>query len=309
VITAEWDIPMTIQTPAGDLPFNQNVVIGTSPLDDLGYFMLVPEDCQAGIARRVTRTNLAQADGEITHRKFKTGYVVQLTAQLWKRIGADGEPACAGDLRAMIDYLGLILNSIDNEDGLLVWQPSERAGETILARELAQVRILGSSGEAQSNFTTVVVSKEAGSPLISVTFALICPLPYAQDAGIIQTALADGVPTTIHNVGNAPYYPVVWVNGPTNTFTLVNESNLDEQGNPLGITYDGTALPGGEAIASGHLVEFVFFNNSAYLDRNQDNLKPGINVPASDFWTLLPGANEIVLTGADGAIFWTSAYA
>lgn len=308
MITAEWDIPMTLQTPAGDLPFNQHLVVGTSPLDDLGYFLLDSSKCSTGVARRVTRTNLAQADGEITHRKFKTGYVVQLSAQLWASREPD-LPACAGELRAMIDYLGLILNSIDNEDGRLVWQPSQRAGETIAQRALSPVRVLGASGEGSGGFATVVLEKDADGPLVEVTFAMLCQLPYAQDAAQTTTALADGVHTHIFNGGNADYFPVVWVDGPTNTFTLTNYSNLDDQGNPLQIEYLGTALPGGATIAGGHFVEFLFWQNTAYLDRNGANLKPGIDIPASDFWTLVPGDNDIVLSGASGSIFWQNAYA
>lgn len=307
MITLEWDIPFVLQTPAGNLVFNDLASDGTDPL---GYFLLVPDLCKAGVARRVTRTNLAQADGEITHRKFKSGYVVQLTAQLWASRSPD-LPATRGDLRAMGDYLAKVLNSIDNEDGALVFTPSAREGETILPRQLQPVRVLGPSGEGTTGFVTIVVEKDSEGPLTTVTFALISPLPYAlgTDGPAEGTPLEDGVPAIIHNDGSAEFYPVVWVNGPTTSFTLTNLSNLDEQGNPLEIDYIGAANPGGESIADGHFVEFLFFQNTAYLDRDQDNLKPGINIPASDFWTLVPGPNEILLSGATGTIFWESAFA
>jgi hypothetical protein len=306
VITAEWDIPFVLQTPNGNIPFNTLASNGTTPL---GYYVLDPSKCKTGVARRVTRNNLAQTDGEEQHRKFRTGYVMELSVQLWQTI-PDGTPACGGVLREMMDYLALMLNSIDNADGRITWTPSVDADDPpIVDRMLSPVRLLGPSGEGPAGFTTVTIEKDESSPLVTIGFALLSPLPYGLDAPEIVTALTDGVTSTIFNGGTVDDYPFFEIFGPTDFFVLVNGSNLDEQGNPKEIVYLGDTLPGGLPIGGGDFAEILNFQNTIYLNGNSSNLKPGLDIPNTDFFTLVPGENIITLTGASGEMHWQNAYA
>jgi hypothetical protein len=292
-VILEWDVPFELITPQGTLLFNQQQYVGTTPL---GYFNLDPSRCSAGAGRRITRTNLAQKDGEIVHRKFKSGYVVELNCQLWEQSGAQGVPACGGVLREMGDLLDLHLNAIENADGRLEWSPSEWPVGTTppVDRMLDDVRALGPSGQGSESFVSVAVEKDPEGPLTVVTFALLTPLPYVMDAPETTTVITAG--GTLTNGGNADFYPVVKVHGPTNTFTITNTSVTDEVGNPLEIHYDA-GLPGANSILSGHYAELDLFRNTVYLDGNSTNLKAGIDVLNSDFFPLAPGANVLTVGG------------
>ena len=303
MINAEWDVPFELQTPAGNLPFNTQASTGSGPL---GFYKLDKTKCSTGATRRVTRNNIAQADGEITSRKFRSGYVMELNVQLWED---EYTPACGGVLRKMCDNLGLYLNSIDNEDGRIVWQPSTYPGDPVpVERMLNAVRILGPSGDGPSGFVTVLQELD-DSPLVTLTFALLSPLPYALDAPEIVTALADGVTSTIFNGGTVDDYPFFEVFGPTDFFEIVNADNLDEQGQPKKLVYLGDLLPGGLPIGGSDFAEILDFQNTIYLNGHFTNLKPGLDITSSDFFTLVPGENNITITGATAEMHWQNAYA
>lgn len=311
MITGEWDVPFLLSTPQGQLPINQQALLNSSPL---GYYMLDPSLCSTGTARRVTRTNIAQADGEITHRKFKTGYIMELTMQLWQD-PVHELPACGYVLREMIDLLMLHLNSIENADGRIQWTPSANPPLSIPDRMLDKARILGPSGQGQTGFVSVVAQKEAGNEITQLTFALISPYPYALDTPGIVTPLGGSALVTVTNDGNSEVYPVFNVSGATGGFSITNFSNLDEQGNPKKIVYSDT-FPGAEAISFTEFAQIECFRNTAYLGilptsnpADLDNLKPGIDVPNSDFFTLVPGVNHIELVGASGEMLWQPAWA
>ena len=318
MINAEWLIPfeLSVPDPIGGativLPFNQQAYSLASS-DPLGWYMLDPAKCSAGTARRVTRTNIAQADGEITHRKFKTGYVMELTMQLWE--DPEAEIACGATLVEMIDQLMFFLNAIENADGRIQWTPTGYAGGD---RMLDAVRVLGPSGDGQSGFVSVVQSIDENESLVSLTFALITPFPYANDV-----AIADDPPGTLTNSGNTEYFPstgtypgitITASGADVSAFTLANNSNLDEQGNAKQIVFDAT-LPGGQVIPNGQYAVIDCFRNTIYLNgvvSPANNLKPCINIMESDFWGLLPGANVVALSGDAAAvadIFYTAAYA
>lgn len=299
----EWDNPWELQTPQGTLPLNAIASSGTTPL---GYYMLDPSKCAAGAGRRITRSSIPQAGGEITHRKFKTGYVVELHVQLWEAIGDAGVPACGSVLREMGDLLELHLNSIENDDGRLVWTPS--ASPAINDRMVDKARILGPSGSGDSGFVGVTVEKDPEGPLVVVTFALLSPLPYAMDAPQTTTNLGGSTPVTVTNDGNVEFFPVFKVYGATSSFTLVNNSNLDEAGNPKQFVYSA-ALPGALSIAGGDYAEIDTFRNTVYLNGNSSNLKPGIDIPTSDFWGLVPGDNDIEIFGASADMLWQAGWA
>lgn len=319
----EWDRPFVLISPVnaagtypglGPLAINALVELGGDPL---GYFLLDPSRCSSGAARRVTRNNLAQADGEITHRKFKSGYVVELNMQLWERTGAEGVPACAGALRQMGDLLGEYLEAIANNDGQLVWWPSPwpADGPAPNPRMLDMARSLGPSGDGGAGFVSVVREKDADGPLTAVTFALLSPLPYVTDYmdwpdspdAVVDFAESGDGTVTVTNEGNVPYSPVLRVYGAAlgspdtvEGFTLTNHSAVDERGHPLQIVYDGTRT-GAFNIANGYWIEFDTFRSTVKMKNNagsSNNAKSCINVLATDFFQLEPGDNDLELEWA-----------
>lgn len=297
MVTLEWDVPFILSTPYGDLPFNSLASSGTTPV---GNYLLDSTACHAGTGRRVTRTNIPQAGGEITHRKYRTGYAMELSVQLWEDTAT---PACQAVLREMADYLMLHLNSIDNEDGRIRWAPSG-ANERMLDR----VRFLGPTLDGGGGGISVSVAKGGDAPLVTVGFALLSPFPYGMDYAETDTHIADGATATLDNTGNSDFYPVLRVNGPSSGFVVTNLDVEDEDGNALQIVYD-TGLPGSHTIAGGHYVEIDCFRNTVYLDGDVANRKPGIDILLSDFWYLQPGTNRISITGADVDVLWQPAYA
>lgn len=303
----EWDNPWQLITPEGTLPFNAEASVGTTPL---GYYVLDRTRCSAGAARRVTRTNLPQADGEITHRKFKSGYVIELNVQFWETIGEGAVPACGGVLRQMGDLLDLHLNAIENADGRIMWEPTSwpASGPTLSQRMVDKVRSLGPSGQGDSGFVSVVVEQDAESPLVVATFALLSPLPYAED--FTQTTTNIYPSAVLHNGGNTNFYPVMQVHGPASSFAITNASVTDENGNALSLVYDST-LPGAVTIGSGHYAEIDFFRQTIFLDGHFDNLSAGIDVTLSDFFPLVPGDNALSVgayTGSQVDVLWQNAY-
>jgi hypothetical protein len=109
------------------------------------------------------------------------------------------------------------------------------------------------------------------------------------------------VPDTLTNAGTAPMYPVFQVFGPTSFFSIGNLAN------GLQFVYDAS-LPGASAIGSGDYAEITMFRNTIYLNGDQDNLKPGVNILLSDFFPLEVGDNIVTITGADALVKWQSAW-
>lgn len=331
----EWDVPFTLipsvgaagTTPAlPQLPFNQQVEFLSQ---NLGWFMLDPAKCQSGAARRITRNNLAQADGEITHRKFKSGHVIELNVQLWEDPLSGVGPACAGTLRQMGDLLGEYLEAISNNDGMLVWQPSGWPDPMVLPnpRVLDKCRSMGPSGNDSSgaSFVSVITEKDPAGPLTDVTFALLSPLPYitdymnwptSPDEVTVMTGGGGLLTASITNEGSAFYNPVIQVYGPCDGFALTNLSVQDEVGNDLQLVYDDT-LAGGFAIPSGSYVEIDMFRSTAIQHNpggGTDNAKRNIDPQLTDYWQLAPGLNNIQLLyyggpGAGANIIWRNAWA
>lgn len=304
----EWDNPWELVSPAGTLLFNQPMSIGTTPL---GYYVLDRTRCSAGAARRVTRTNLPQADGEITHRKFKSGQVIELNVQFWQTIGEGAVPAKGGTLREMGDLLDLHLNAIENADGRLMWEPTSwpSSGPVLSERMVDKIRSLGPSGQGDSGFVSVIVEQDAESPLVVATFALLSPLPYSMDVTQTTTHMTSGA--TLTNGGTTDFFPVMQVHGPASSFVITNNSVTDEAGNVLSLVYDDT-LPGAVAIGSGHYVEIDFFRQTMFLDGHFTNLLAGLDVTLSDFFPLAPGDNVLTVGGGYGGtgidVLWQNAY-
>lgn len=333
----EWDVPFVLIPSVGaagtspalpQLPFNQQVVLLAQ---NLGWYLLDPSKCSAGATRRVTRANLAQADGEITRKKFKSGYVMELNMQLWENPGVGsgiglGQPACAGVLRQMADVLAEYLGAVANNDGMLVWQPSGWPDPLTLPnpRVLDKCRALGPSGAGESGFVSVISEKDPAGPLTDVTFALLSPFPYVTDfmnwptSADEVTAMSGGGGTltaAITNAGSTFMSPTIQVYGPCDGFALTNLDVQDDVGNDLQIVYDDT-LVGGFAIPSSSYVEIDTFRSTAILHNapgGTANAKTNIDAQITDYWQLAPGLNNIQLLyyggpGAGANIIWRNAW-
>ena len=279
----EWENPWYFQTPSGTLDLNT----------ETGYlYLLEASGCDGGVDLRVTEDNIPQGNGDIPHRAFTTGYKIRLLLQLRTRIDptwaqSEAPPACDGDVTTMLDTLGLHINEILNQTtqaGVfqrLWWTPTGQP-----ERMLNDIRLLE---------RPVVTRTE--SDVTRVSFAVFSPFPYYLSHADTTTAFTDGETATLANDGNCDYYPVFRVNGPTSAFTITNNTELDDDGNPLEIVYDST-LPGAVAIPPGHYVEIDCFRNTAYLDGDVASRMAGIDIQASDFFTISPPGNSITIVGA-----------
>lgn len=315
----QWnDIPFLMISPNATLidinPLHG--VISPSAGDTFGpQWILIGDGCTAGAAKRVVRDNTPQKPGEIIHHKYKTGVVFQLTmiacdvqeTAVGDDAGQEMKPVCGSDLVDLFDKLMLALDGMENADGRLVWTPTGH-----VSRMLDSARWLGSDssgGGAQSLATSIV-----NETFTQVQFSLLSPFPYAMDYAQVVTPL-DAIGTgTITNAGTADFYPVILVDGPATSIQI----DVVSFGPPLTGTnfYWNTSFPGSIPIPAGQTVEFDFFRETAYMGPTGSgaydvtNMKPGIDVLNSDFWTLKPGVNTVFLTGdaPSGQMLWQNPY-
>jgi hypothetical protein len=302
----EWaEIPFAINSQfQGSFPFNNLRTGGTGP-----QIILDPTKCQAGSAKRVTRDNSPQRGGEIMHKHFKTGFVMQfggIAVDVLDAAGGVMEPLCGAPLVDLLDQLMRTLDGIENLDGNVIWTPTGHP-----ARAMYGARWLGPDGLGGAAFTAVLESRDS-DVFVAIQFALVCPFPYAMNAADTTTALGGSTPVTIVQGGSTDFWPVVHVYGPTASFNIVC---TNAQYGTRQLVYDST-LPGAAAIAGGQAIEFDFFRNTAYFGPaggpyTGANAKPGIDVLNSDFWVLAPGnpsSNVVEIFGASADIIWQAAW-
>jgi hypothetical protein len=285
----EFDQPGYLNTPIGDLLINQYVT-------DVGYFMVDVSKATPQPFRpiRATSDPIPQGDGAILHRRFTNGTELTIPIQMWKTIGDPGEPACGEDLRVMLEYLALYVQSILNGRGRWFWTPSGYGDD----RMLDECRWL------------VPFSRDLSSgKLTTITFGIDSPFPYFIDSNEqfgSDTTIADGDTGILTNDGNMETYPVIEVLGGlggVTDFTITNNSLVDQNGDPLQIVYTGNP-----AIPAGEYAEITVFDNKIYLNGNQQNIKSGIDAELTDFFYLRPGDNEIEPVGADVAFKFNNAW-
>ena len=275
----EWTVPFTIQSSRGTLTLNDDANV-------LGTYLIQQEGCEALRDLRVVVDPIPQADGQINHQRFTTGYEVQLLVSLWEN-GRE-KPACDEQARVMAEELMLHLNTMLNDDGRLFWTPTG----------LGDQRLLDSARLASIGPWTLA---QPGIP--QITFRLDSPFPYVYDFTQVTTSLIDGVPQVVNNLGNVDFYPVAKVYGSTTLFTLRNDTLNQE------LIYDDS-LPGAPTIGPGDYMEFDFFRNTAFLNGTGADGKPGIYMELSDFWPIQGGtSNTLDITGADADILWNHSYA
>lgn len=271
----EWSVPFRLVSALGTLLINTEETIGTA---GTFLYLLDKTKCRAAPQLRVNRDNIPQADGSILHTSFKTGYVMTLGIEFWK----DRENvACDCDLRMMMDHLMAHVDALLNEDGRVYWQPSCYGDE----RMLINLR-LADGGWPEPFYETSVTG---------VTMILNSPFPYALDSTELDTALPDSSTVSVFNDGTTPYWPVFQIDGAFSTFLLSNLTTGQQ------IEYD-SSNPGGAAVGGGDYAEIITFRNTIYLNGNSSNLKPGIDPETTVFFPLVPGENQIILTGASGTL-------
>lgn len=285
----EWDcIPHVFTTPQGNLPLNTADALGPGLG---GYYLIRRESAKMGAPLRTSIDDVPAGDGAIPHKVLTSGYRVTLPLELWATPGTGGEPgeaATGATLVAMNDLLMRHLNRIrEDGQGRLTWNPS---GDSNPERMVDDMFWFGDPSEENDDL------------LWTVTFDLVSPFPYAQDAAETTTSIDDGDSATLTNPGSARFYPVIKAHGPSDEFTILNETSGKQ------LHYDGSQ-PGASTLAGGHYIEFDCFRNTAYLDGDVATRMAGIDPFLSEFWTLEIGDNVVSADGADIDVLWQAAWA
>jgi hypothetical protein len=292
----EWEVAHELVSPYGSVKFNDvDAVTGRVFRIQSDTYRMVP-------SLRVTQDNVSQADGSVLHPRWTSGLVT--IVQVAYNIMVDpsqpvGEmtPACGNDLREMHDELVLHLNAIRRNDDAnrLYWTPTGLGDRQLLAN----IQLL-----AMWDPSYDLAGTEA-----MVAFAVESPFPYAIASTQVSTVITDGSTVAITNAGTCPFSPVVQIdNQGSNPITLTNLDDLDDDGNPLSVVYDDTR-PGAIAIPGGHYAELDFFQGTCFEDGSGADLIAAIDPTLTDFWHLNPGANNIVITGADCTVLSNDAWA
>jgi hypothetical protein len=297
-VIGEWENPFRIVSPAGTLTLN--AAEGTQY-----RYLLDPAKCKATLPVRVTDDDVPQGSGKIPHRRWRGGYVFHLALELW----ANDKPACKGDLRHMLDVLGLHLNAMENTgllpgapEGRLIWTPSDTtdgADAPASDRMLTRAQLLSAPDASLEDGTTVV------------EFEIDSSFPYYMEFTQIETDIGDGDTVAVANPGNADFFPVIQAQGPSGGFSIINLDVLDPAGSPLTVTYDAS-LPGAVAIGGGDYLEIDFFRQTAYLNGSGANRFAGIDMRVSDFFPLAPAEladNNLQVGGADIVVKSNGAWA
>lgn len=289
---AEWDVPFELVSPAGTLPLNQATAIPYAPTaDPLYYFQLDHMACSASPGPLRSDVKPApQVSASILQGGYKVGYSAALVINLLLATG-DRPHAMCGDARIMLDTLLLHANALlapsvadlFGSSCRLKWTPSP-VGEIPYGDQRMLDRI-------QTIVWPVPTFQDS---LLTVPITFGSPFAYQEDATQqTETVLGgSGGEATCTNAGNNETFPVFKVYGPFAQFTLINETT------GLQIVYD-SALPGAVVIGGGDYLEISTSRDVAYLNGDVANRISGIDVLASQFFTLAPGENVLSLSGAD----------
>lgn len=271
----EWTNASLLRVTAlGDLPF----MAATG-----ARYLLDQRGCKSSRTLRVVSDPIPQGDGEIFHRRFTDGTQIDFTIQLWD----DASPACAAVMRVMYEDLSQWLGAMLNTSGRYVWQPS---GVGVDMRMMDEARWL----------SPLDVEWLDGG-IVQVKFSIDSPFPYYIDSTQDSIVLPDGVPVVITNEGNADFFPVIQVDGPTSGFTITNAATGQQ------IDYDASR-PGAASIGGGDYAEIDTFQSKIYLNGDDDNLAAGIDPEATDYFVIKPDANTVEITGADATLLMNNAW-
>jgi hypothetical protein len=271
----EWEIPFSIISSYGELFLNESTP-----------YLLLGEGCEALRRLRVVVDDIPQGDGQINHKRFTSGYEIQLEVALWN--AARDAPLCDQEARLAAEDLMLHLNAVLNGSGRLIWTPTGLGDRRFL--DEARLAEIGpwTTGNAFDS---------------RIVFRLDSPFPYVMDLAQVEVELVDTVDQVITNNGTVTTFPVVRVDGPATAFDIDNLTTGES------VHYD-EALPGALPILAGHYIEFDFFRNTAYFDGSGDPAKAGIVIETSDFWSLDPQIPTTVgIFGASGTLLYNHSYA
>jgi len=286
---ADWTVPFTLTSSvysATGLSINTSVLL---PSGDRGTFFFRPDGCQLNATVRQTKDNVPQADGSILHRRFMTGMEMQLVVQMWED---NDKIACDSLLEEMLDvfmgYVYGLLNAGDNE-GRMTWVPTNGSSVSSTSRMLEDIRLLSYPVESQ----------QGGSPY-EVALTVDSVWPYAADFTQLAPSLSGGSGTVI-NRGNRPSYPVWQIYGPYDAFVLTDTSVT-----PNAIIRWDQTLPGaGAALTNAEYIEIDTFRNSVTkvaAGPVLSNVAAGIDMTASEFFTISPGSHAITVSYTSGNV-------
>lgn len=292
----EWDVAQSIVSPFATLDLN--AVLAALDTGNSPFYLVKPDGYQIVPGKyRAVVDSVSQADGSSLQPPFVDGLVATLTVEYW--VTPNGElaqltAACAQDVREMHQTLMGVLNS------LRVWTTDPNNMQRYLWTPTG-------TGGAQRMLTNVLLaswpvpSVQPNQPLVSVTFELVTPFPYAIDATEIDTVIDSGASAALVNAGNAAQDPVMRVAGPTSGFTITNSTTGQE------IIYDASRL-GAVSIASGHFAEIDFFQGSIFLDGDGADLSAGLDPENTDLFPLEPGSQTVGITGANVTVLSNAAW-
>ena len=295
---ADWTVPFVLTSSvysATGLSINTSVLL---PSGDRGTFFLRPDGCQLNATVRSTKDNVPQADGSILHRRFLTGMEMNLAVQMWED---EDKIACDVLLEEMLDvFMGYaygLLNAGDNE-GRVIWLPTGLSSTQSSYRMLEDIRLL----------TYPVESQQPGSPYeLGLTVDTVWP--YAADYTQLTPSLSGGSGTVV-NYGNRPTYPVWQIAGPFAAFVLTDTSVT-----PNAIIRWDSTLPGSvAALDNDDYLEIDTFRNSVTKFKNGlpsacnfdpsvatlFNAASGLDMTASEFFTISPGSHSITVSYTSG---------
>jgi hypothetical protein len=143
--------------------------------------------------------------------------------------------------------------------------------------------------------------EDAEEGATEITFVLDSPFPYAISAA--ETVVGLSGSATLPNNGNVEFYPVFKVNGPSGAWSIENNATGELY------LYDGSR-PGAQAIPGGSYAEIDMFRGGLiYLNGDQNNLKPGVDVEASDILTVAAGGTSYTINGASATVLMHDAWA
>lgn len=273
----DWTAPFDLISPLwGTLSLN-------TPDGNGRIYRLNPKKCVGRRNVRATTDPVPGGDGEIFFDRYATGSEMELAIQLWD----GGAIACDDVLVDMYDDLrGWLWSLLRPEDdgGRLVWTPSGKS-----ARLLDAIRLLSMSDPEEDSETFAT----------EITCVLDSPFPYA--ISLTETVVNWTGTSSMPNNGNVEFYPVFKVYGPTSGFTI--------SGGGKSYVYDA-GRPGAQSIGGGEYAEIDMFRGGLiYLNGDQDNLKPGVDVENSDILVVTPDSPNFTISGATADALMHDAWA
>lgn len=273
---ADWAWLNTLTTPRGNLALN--AATGNR-------YLVLNEHSSGGADLRVTFDEIPQSDGQLNHPQYLTGYRMNLAIALWD----DLEPACGETAQEMLDELGSHIDALRNPTGTtrIVWTPDNMASRMVndISLSVKPAVTVSPRGDDQT--------------IIAVTFQVVSEFPYEMSEAEGTPAEIEGgtgLGTTITNEGNTCSWPVFRVNGPTGYFEIHNLTTGEV------IIWDAEQ-PGVPYLGTSEFLEIDTFRGTVVLNGDDDDsYVAGIvfaGDPATDFWCLIPGENDVALVGAN----------